>query len=370
MTATRENTTKRGQRPINLALQGGGAHGAYAWGVMDRILEDGRLDIVGLSATSAGAMNAAAYAYGYYEHGPKDSIDGARRALHDFWSAISRWKQRFGVFESAAAAAADGVVDQAPWLSAWLGLWKPSDWAVYSAADSFTRSVSPYDFNPLNINPLADILDEQIDFEALRRCKKTKLFISATNVRTGRVKVFKTHEVTRDVVLASACLPFLYHAVEIDGEAYWDGGFMGNPSLWPLFYDVDVSDILTVHLNPIERDEVPKRPEEISNRINEISFNSALLKEMRAIAFVQKLLREDWIKDEKRGELRDVHYHAIRADQTLKDLSIASKYNTAWGFLTDLRDRGREAASEWLDEHGDAVGSRSTVDLHTEFLDR
>ena len=363
------------QKPINLALQGGGAHGAYAWGVMDRLLEDGRLDIVGLTATSAGAMNAAAYAYGYYMGGPNNSAERARETLHDFWRAVAKIKERFGIydgpgwFNGASEAALAHPLADTPWYEAWLGLWKPANWAVFSAVETFTRSVSPYDFNPLNINPLGDVLDEQIDFEALRRCKKTRLFISATNVRSGKVKVFHTHEVTRDVVLASACLPYLFQAVEIDGEAYWDGGYMGNPSLWPLFYEVDVRDLLVVHLNPIERDETPKRPSEILNRINEISFNTALLKEMRAVAFVQKLVREDWLKEERKGELRDILFHSIRADQAMKDLSIASKFNTSWGFFEALRDRGREAASAWLEDHEKHVGKRSTVDLHAEFLD-
>ncbi len=362
------------KKPINLALQGGGAHGAYAWGVMDRLLEDGRLDFIGVSATSAGAMNAAAYAHGYYQGGPKHSVENARQALHDFWEAVSRIKERFGVFDPPwAQHAVEGPAPEewkdVPFFEAFMSFWEPAHAFAYSAMETFTRTVSPYDFNPLQINPLRDILDEQIDFDALRQCRHTKLFVSATNVRTGKVKVFRTQEMTRDIVLASACLPFLYQAVEIDGEAYWDGGYMGNPSLWPLFYDVDTRDILVVHLNPIEREEIPVRSSEIMNRINEISFNTALLKEMRAVAFVQKLLREDWIKDEKKGELRDILFHAIRADQSLKDFSLASKYNTQWTFLTNLRDRGRDAASEWLEKNAKDIGKRSSVDLHAEFLD-
>ncbi|MEL6364428.1 MAG: patatin-like phospholipase family protein [Pseudomonadota bacterium] len=363
----------KNQKPINLALQGGGAHGAYAWGVMDRLLEDRRLDFIGISATSAGAMNAAAYAHGYYQGGPKNSVEGAREALHAFWYAISKVKERFGLFDPPWAAdlhnGASEYAKDIPYFQAFMGLWEPAHLLAYSAMENFTRSVSPYDFNPLKINPLRDILDEQIDFEALRQCKHTKLFISATNVKTGKVKVFRTQEMTRDMVLASACLPLLYQAVEIGEDAYWDGGYMGNPSLWPLFYDVDTRDILIVHLNPIEREEIPKRPSEILNRINEISFNTALIKEMRAVAFVQKLLREDWLHEDKRGELRDIHLHSIRADQSLKEFSLASKYNTQWAFLCDLRDRGREAASEWLDRHEKDVGARSTVDLRKEFLE-
>lgn len=340
------------QKNINLALQGGGAYGAYAWGVIDKLLEDGRLHFSAMTATSAGAMNAAAFAYGYLRDGP----DGARATLEEFWRKIGEHGQWFSPQWTAP-------FNQ---LSNWL---YGDNWLGYSAIEAVSRTVSPYDFNPFNLNPLKDVLEETIDFDELKHCTETKLFITATNVRTGKARVFRTPEMSVDVVLASACLPYLFHAVEIDGESYWDGGYIGNPSLWPLFYEVDCRDLLVVHLNPMRRDEIPRRASEILNRINEISFNSSLLKEMRAIAFAQKLLRKDWIKEEHRDELKDILFHSIRADDAMRQYSIASKFNTGWPFFQELRDKGRAAASDWLNEHYGAVGDRDSTDLHTEFLD-
>lgn len=184
------------------------------------------------------------------------------------------------------------------------------------------------------------------------------------------MRVFHAHEVTLDVVMASACLPFLYKAVEIAGESFWDGGYVGNPSLWPFFYHTRTPDLLVLHVNPIERDTIPRTAPEINNRLNEITFNASLIAELRAIRFVQRLVREDWLKDEHRDRVRDIRMHAIRADQELLDLSAASKFNADWGFLSDLRDRGRRAADEWLAAHWDAVGERDSVNLAREYLDR
>ena len=339
-------------KPINLALQGGGAHGAFAWGVIDKFLEDGRLHFTGISATSAGAMNAVAYAYGYTLNG----TDGARAKLEEFWRAVSETGRWFAPLFGLP-------------MDAFTPMGAASDWASYVFMDTLTRSLSPYDYNPLNINPLKEVLCQVIDFDVLHECQQTKLFITATNVHSGKARVFQTHEITDDVVLASACLPYLFQAVEIDGCSYWDGGYMGNPSLWPLFYEVDVRDIVVVQLNPMLREETPVRPSEIMNRVNEISFNSSLLKEMRAIAFVHKLLDEGLLKDEYRDRYKDVLFHSIRADQHLQALSVASKFNTDWGFFEELRDRGREVAEMWLAEHFDQLGVCSTVDLRGEFLD-
>ncbi len=340
-----------GAKPINLALQGGGAHGAFAWGVIDKILEDGRLEIDGLSGTSAGSMNAVVYAYGKLTGG----ADGAREALENFWKAVSDAGQRYS------------PVKRLPWEQSMFG-WNNDDTAAFEWFKLMTNALSPYQWNPLNFNPLRDILLEQIDFDALNTCQNTKLFLSATNVRTGKVRVFNTREITIDAVMASACLPYLYQAVEIDGEPYWDGGYMGNPSLFPLFYNTDARDVLIVHINPIERAGTPKTPAEIYDRVNEISFNSSLIKELRSIAFVQKLLGEGWLKDENQGQLKYVLIHSLRADAALSDLSVASKFESDWNFLTDLRDRGRATAAEWIETNFKDVGVRSTVDLRKEFL--
>jgi NTE family protein len=346
--AARESA--KGVKRINLALQGGGAHGAFAWGVIDKFLEDGRVEIEGVSGTSAGSMNAVVFAYGMLK-GP----EGARQALHDFWKAISEAGQRYS------------PVKQMPWEKMMHGWNLDQAWAS-EMFKMVTHSFSPYQLNPMNFNPLREVLEASVDFEELDRSQKTKLFLSATNVRTGKVKVFNTNEITADVVLASACLPYLFQAVEIAGEYYWDGGYMGNPVLYPLFYHTDSRDVVIVHINPIERPGPPTMSNDIFNRINEITFNSSLIKELRSVFFVQKLIDQGWIKEEFKKQLKYVLIHSIRADTALSDLSVSSKFANDWGFLTMLRDRGRAYASTWLDNHFHDLGVRSTVDLKKEFL--
>ena len=249
---------------IELALQGGGAHGAYTWGVLDRLLEDPRVRIEGLSGTSAGAMNAAVLADGLHCGG-----EGfAREALQDFWAAVSR-------------AAMASPIRRTP-LDRWLGRWSLDYSPGYLAVDFLSRVASPYQLNPLNINPLRDILAQQVDFESVRACPDIKLFVTATNVRTGKLRVFRKEELSVDAVMASACLPFLFKAVEIGGEAYWDGGYMGNPSLFPLLEECGGRDILIVQINPIQRDEVPTSAAAIMNRLNEITSNRRRWRSARA----------------------------------------------------------------------------------------
>jgi NTE family protein len=337
-------------RVVNVALQGGGAHGAFAWGVLDKFIEDGRLEIEGVSGTSAGSMNAVVYAFGKLK-----GNDGAREALHNFWKAISDAGQKYS------------PVKRMPWEQMMSGFNMKNS----MASEMFklvTSTFSPYQLNPFDFNPLRDVLEEQVDFEKLERESKTKLFLSTTNVRTGKVRVFNTEEVTADVVLASACLPNLFKAVEIDGEHYWDGGYMGNPVLYPLFYHTVTRDVIILHINPIERAGPPTGSNEIANRINEITFNSSLIKEMRSVHFVQKLLDDGWIKDEFRDRLKYVLIHSVRADNALNDLSVESKFASEWDFLTMLRDRGRACATEWLARNYSDVGERSSVDLRKEFL--
>jgi NTE family protein len=235
--------------------------------------------------------------------------------------------------------------------------------------ESMTRLFSPYQFNPFDFNPLRDVLAKSVDFEELHTCRCTTLFISTTNVRTGKVRVFRNEEISSNVVLASACLPFLFQAVEIDGEHYWDGGYMGNPALFPLFYHTRARDVIILHLNPIEQSDVPTDPVSIQDRVNEITFNASLLKELRAVAFVVKLLEEGWVKDEFRDRLKHVLIHSIRADTALQGLNVSSKFNCDWEFLTRLRDRGRDTAAEWLDRNYRHLGERATVDLHAEYLE-
>ena len=338
-------------KKINLALQGGGAHGAFTWGVIDQLLDDGRIKIEGISGTSAGSMNAVAYAHGHLTGGSA----GAKAALEKFWKAVSDAGQRFSPIQTM------------PWERAVKG-WVDDNAFAFEAFKSITNMFSPQQLNPLNFNPLLDILTEQIDFAALNACQDTKLFLSATNVNTGKVRIFNTNEITAKSVMASACLPNMFQAVEIDGEHFWDGGYMGNPSLFPLFYATDAPDVLIVHINPIERDTVPTTSAEIYNRVNEISFNSSLIKELRSVAFVQKLLDEGWLKDEYHDKLKYVFIHSLRADKVLADLSIASKFSSDWAFLQTLRERGRAESAAWLAQNFDDLGVRSTVDLRAEFL--
>ena len=342
----------RKTKTVNLALQGGGAHGAFTWGVLDAILDDGRLEFEGISGTSAGAMNASVLAYGLKVGGRT----GAKQALESFWGEISETGGPFSPFQ------------EMPW-EAFFGLPVTGSMIAFSVFDSLTRTFSPYQLNPFDINPLRAILEKCVDFESLAACPATKIFLGATNVRTGRVKVFETKHISLDVVMASSCLPFIFKAVEIDGEHYWDGGYMGNPVLFPFFYKCASRDVLILHVNPIERDDVPTTATEIMNRINEISFNGSLLKELRAIDFVDKLIEQDWLKDEYRDRLRRILVHSIRADKALSDLSAVSKFNVDWTFLKQLRDRGRETGQAWLARNFDRIGKEHSVSLKHEYLE-
>lgn len=337
-------------RMINLALQGGGAHGAFTWGVIDRLLDEPDIEFEGLSGTSAGAVNAAVLAHGLMEGGRI----GGQAALEDFWRRSSRG----GSVWSPVRAMPQVPIPGMEMVTA----------ATYAAFDTITRTFSPYEFNPFDINPLHDLLTESVDFEGLRRHCDIKLFLSATNVRSGRVRVFESSEVSADVVMASACLPFLFQAVEIDGEHYWDGGYVGNPALFPFFYNCESRDVMIVHINPMARDEVPKTAPDILNRINEISFNSSLLDELRAINFVSRLIEQEWLKDEYKDRLRHILVHSVRADAALRDLPVASKFDVSWSFLSNLRDRGRSEADAWLEANRDAIGKESTVDLESQYL--
>ena len=335
-------------KPVTLALQGGGAHGAFAWGVLDRLLEDGRLGFEGVSATSAGAMNAAVLAYGLMTGGP----DGARQALADFWRDIADTAALYSPFRHV------------PWMGGPNGHTLEHS-PFYLMTDMLLRVLSPYQFNPFNLNPLRDVLGRHVDFAALREGGEMRLFLCATNVETGKVRIFPREEICIDAVLASACLPFLFQAVEIDGVPYWDGGYVGNPAIYPLIYQCATRDVVIVHINPIVRRGVPKTAGEILNRINEVSFNSSLMREMRAIAFVTSLIERGKVAP---GEMKQMLIHSIRSDETMTALGVSSKLNADWAFLCELRDAGRARADQWLADAYDAIGERSSVDLQAEFL--
>ena len=337
-------------KQINLALQGGGAHGAVSWGVADKILEDPRIEVAAISGSSAGAVNAVALAFGLHKGGE----DGARESLDRLWREVSKAGSVYSPVRGDPFAHFFGGSDL---VNAW----------SYQMFDAVTRTFSPYQLNPFDFNPLKDILEKCIDFDSLKQCKTTKLYIAATNVRSGKVHVFECHDMSADVICASTCLPFLFKAVEIDGEHYWDGGYMGNPVLYPFFYDAPSSDIVIVHVNPLEREAVPTTAPDIMNRVNEISFNSSLLRELRAISFVHKLLDDGWIKDEYRDRLRDVRIHSVRSDEALVDYDISSKFRTDWPFLESLKNKGRAIAGRWIDENYDRIGAESSVDLRAMF---
>lgn len=331
-------------KPISLALQGGGAHGAFTWGVLDYLLEKEELNIKAITATSAGAMNAVALASGFAENGR----DGAKALLEAFWRDVS---------ERGAPMAAANAISPA------FGPFTP--FAMFQA---LTNIASPYDLNPFDYNPLQKTLRKLIDFEHLREHSDIELFIAATNVETGKAKIFTKSEVSEDAVLASACLPQVFKAVEVDDTPLWDGGYVGNPALYPLFYADVPRDILIVHINPMQRRGTPKTASAIFDRLNEITFNASLVSELRSIAFVQKLLDENWLADRIKSKYRRLFVHAIRADRQLCDLSIETKYETGWRFLKDLHARGREAAEHWHAANSACIGKSSSIDIKKEFL--
>jgi len=325
---------------VDLALQGGGSHGAFTWGVLERLLEEPWLRIAGISGTSAGAMNAAVLADGWTEGSGK----GASAALEKFWQRVSQ-------------AAAFSLLQRSP-IDRFLGRWTLDTSPGYVFMDLVSRVLSPYALNPLDFNPLRQILAECVDCNRLAH-SPIRLFITATSVRTGRGRIFRNAEITADVLLASACLPTMFRAVEIDGEAYWDGGFTGNPTITPLVRETDAHDSILVQINPRERADAPRNAADILNRLNEISFNSPLMKELRMIA----LLRQ--VADPGTGEgARWAHMrtHRIMTDMLAK-FGASSKLNAEWAFLEMLRTEGRRAASEFLDISGKDLGKRSTADL-------
>jgi NTE family protein len=333
-------------KTVNLALQGGGAHGAFAWGVLDRLLEDQRVDFEGLTATSAGAMNAAVFAHGLMQGGRA----GAREALATFWGRV-------------AELSAFSPVPPNP-FGLLFGSWG-TPLPGHMAFDMMTRLVSPYQFNPLNVNPLLELLRDQVDFEGLQRYCPIRLFVSATNVRNGKIRVFRSDEMTAEAVMASACLPNLFQAVEIDGEAYWDGGYTGNPAIFPLIYNCESRDVVIVHINPIYRPEVPTDPFDILNRVNEVSFNSSLMREMRAIAFVSDMIDKGQVVHRP---MKRMLIHAVEAEATMRELSVQSKLAPSRQFLEWLRDIGRETAETWLEDTYDKLGAETSIDLSEWYL--
>ena len=338
-------TTKR----INLALQGGGAHGAFTWGVLEHLLSDQRLAVEGVSGTSAGAVNAVMLADGLVRGGREE----AQKRLADFWRAVSST----GNLSALQRVVTERLLSFTPLegtpMQAWL--------------DAVSRYFSPYDVNPLNINPLKDLIERFVDFEALRACTDLQIFISATNVQTGRVRVFSRAKISADAVMASACLPLLFRAVEIDGVPYWDGGYLGNPVIFPFFGTTTTEDVLVVQINPLVRQATPTSASEIMNRINEITFNSSLIGEYRAIDFVARLIDQGRLpRGTGPGQYRRISMHRIALDSSAQPLDPDARLNTDYDFFKMLHDLGRKAARRFLHDHFDDIGVRGTVDLAQE----
>jgi len=337
-----------GKMRINLALQGGGAHGAFTWGALDRLLEEPEIEIAGISGTSAGALNGAAVKAGL----AAGSAELAREKLDWLWGEVAR---------NSAAGMAGWF--QAGWSS-------PSSVSrgiemslPFMAADTLSRMSSPYMWGPFYDNPLRRIVDK-LDFDAVCSEAGCAFFVGATNVRTGKVKVFQGTDISTDAILASACLPTLFRAVEIGDDAYWDGGYTGNPALFPLFADSLPDDIVIVNINPLERDEIPRSAQDIQNRINEISFNSSLFRELRAISFVQRLLSEGALNP---GTMKNVNVHMVADDSLMNELSVATKLIPVPSVLEALRSAGRRAAEQFLDHDAGHIGKQSSVDLRAMF---
>lgn len=337
---------KQERKHIELALQGGGSHGALTWGVLDRLLEEERLEIDGVSGTSAGAMNAVVLADGLQRGGR----EGARDRLRQFWRGVSR-------------AARFSPIQPPPWD--WLTGSGSLDYSPsYLMFESLTQLIAPSKLNPLGVNPLRDLVCELVDFERVNACRKTQVYITATNVRTGRAKIFQQPDITVDTVMASACLPFMFPAVTIDGEAYWDGGYSANPALFPLVDNLDCQDLVVVQVNPLVRNSLPDSARDIVNRINEITFNTSLIKELRSIQLLQQLIEAEGLEVER---YRSMRLHLIHAEHEVEKLSASSKLNAQWDFVSRLYRQGRGWADKWLEQNFEAIGKHSTFDLNAEF---
>jgi len=325
---------------VDLALQGGGSHGAFTWGVLDRLLEEPWLRIDGISGTSAGAMNGTVLVAGFAAGG----AEGAKSALEAFWKRVSH-SARFS------------PIRRSP-MDVMMGRWTLDTSPFYLAFDLASRVFSPYDLNPRGTNPLRDVLADSVDFKQVAN-SSIRLFVTATSVRTGRGRVFRNAEITPEVLLASACLPTLFQAIEIDGEPYWDGGYSGNPTITPLVRECKSQDTLLVAVNPVERPGTPRTAREILDRLNEVSFNATLLKELRMIALLRQVADPG---SSEGAQWANMRIHLI-ASSVLPTLGASSKFNAEWDFLCMLRDEGRRCAEAFLSAKSANIGKQSSVDL-------
>lgn len=323
-------------KTLNLALQGGGSHGAFTWGVLDAILADPRIELEGLSGTSAGAVNAVALASGYASglaHG-RDPREEARASLARVWGEVSAW----GSLAALPAQIATVL---------WGGM------------------VSPYQSNPLNLNPLLTLLEREIDFEAVGR-GPLKVFVSATHVRTGKAVIFAGRDLTAHTVMASACLPMLFKAVEVDGEHYWDGGYSVNPAITPLIEACLCPDVLLVQINPLTREDIPRTTSEIADRASELTFNASLLTQMRSIDLINQLIARGALKG---TGLKTVHLHRIDGGAATLAFPTSSRSQVDSAMIRELFAAGQVAAREWLRQRFEAIGRHGTIDIRRDYLD-
>jgi NTE family protein len=331
------------RKRLNLALQGGGAHGAFTWGVLDRLMRDGRIFIDGISGTSAGAMNGVVFTDGFLKNGRQGAID----ALEVFWKRVS----------DKALLTSDRL---APWFNKGNSEWNMDQAPGFMMMDFITRMFSPYQINPFDFNPLREILAEMIDWPGLTSRSEIKLFVAASNVRTCKLRVFRTPELSVDALMASACLPLYFRAVEIEGESYWDGGYLGNPAIAPLIHECVSKDVVIVQINPMNRPDVPTSAREILNRINELSFNSTVVREMGAIATISNLIEHGQLIG---TPFHRVNFHMIVAEDEMSKLGASSKANADWGFLKYLYELGVATTDKWLADHFDSIQVESTLDV-------
>jgi len=340
--------TQPSAKKINLALQGGGSHGAFTWGVLDQLLADGRLEITGISGASAGAVNAVMLADGLARGG----VEEARKRLRDFWRAASAG----GDLPPVQRAISDRLFSMLPLAAAPMRNW----------FETMSHYFSPYELNPLNINPLSDLIERFVDFDAIRRTDLA-LYISATNVHTGRLRIFAGDKINADVVMASAALPYLFQAVEIDGVPYWDGGYMGNPAIFPFLQTTESEDVLVVQINPVSQETTPRTAPEILKRLNEITFNSALISELRTMDFVNQLIDDGRLpRGMGKNQYRRLNIHRIELGELGSRLAGSSKLKTNYDFFEQLRDEGMRATTAFLDAHFDDIGHQSSIDLAAE----
>lgn len=342
------SSEKSSRKKIVIALQGGGSHGAFTWGVIDQLLEDGRLEIKGVSGTSAGGMNAVALAQGLMKGGNRS----AQEELYAFWKAMSDAGARY----SMRLPFSDYFPEKD-------NLIKSTEYLFKNFFQSFC---SPYQFNPLNLNPLKDIVEEFFDFKKLHQFKGLKLFLCATHVASGKLKIFRMEDLCVEVLLASACLPTLFQAVEVKGEYYWDGGFVGNPAIYPLIYECETPDIMIIQLTVMTRQRLPMTAQQIMDRHKEITYNACLMREMRSINFISHLIDDGLLDSEKVKRLR---IHLIRNDDIFSDLELSSAMDSDWKFLDMLYQSGKKTAARWLQENYDHIGVKTTAEIEKDFVD-